>query len=82
MPEPVQVSTPQANQSDAATSIVSTQEYVIMHGILKKLPFAKKAWTQAEREKWLKAVAAMVDMLFELQDPQTGTGMEDNLYHP
>lgn len=80
-PEPEQVSTPQASQLDTATSLMSTQEYVIMHGVLKKLPFDKRVWTQAEREKWLKAVAAIVDMLFELQDPQIGIMDEEVLYH-
>ena len=78
--EPYQVSTPQASQPVTVTPITSTQEYVIMQGVLNKLPFAKKAWTQTQREKWLKAVAANVDMLFELEDPQTGIGMEEDMY--
>jgi len=76
------VSTPQASQSATGTSITSTQEYVIMHGVLQKLPFTKKAWTQAEREKWLRAVAANVDMLFELKDPDTEVEMEEDRYRP
>jgi Family of unknown function (DUF5343) len=77
-PEPEYVSTPQASHSDTVTPITSTQEYVIMYGVLKKLPFDKKKWTQADREKWLNAVTAVVDMLFTLEDPQTGIGMECN----
>lgn len=74
------VSTSQASQSPAETPIMSTEEYAIMHGVLKKLPFKKKTWTQAEREKWLNAVAAVVDMLFTLEDPQPGIGMEEDMY--
>lgn len=73
---------PASQPAEPPTPAVSTQEYLIMNGVLQKLPFEKKAWTQAERDKWLKAVAAMVDMLFEIKDPHTGSGMEENLYHP
>lgn len=79
MPEPERVSATQTNRSGTVVPEVSTPEYAMMHGVLNKLPFSTKKWTQAEREKWLKAVAAMVDMLFELQDPQAG--VEDHLYH-
>jgi hypothetical protein len=79
---PYQVSIPQASQPVTATPITSTPEYVIMHGVLNKLPFTEKRWTQAEREKWLKAIAANVDMLFELKDPQTDMGMEEDIYRP
>jgi hypothetical protein len=71
----------ETSQPVSDASITSLPEYVMMHGVLKKLPFDRKQWTQAEREKWLKAVTAMVDMLFELQDPPTAMGMEDHLYH-
>ena len=80
--EPEYVSTLQASQSETVTPITSTEEYAIMLGVLRKLPFADKAWTQAQREKWLKAVAANVDMLFELKDPRTGVGMEEDMYRP
>lgn len=71
----------EADQAVSDASITSLPEYVMMHGVLKKLPFDRKKWTQAEREKWLNAVTAMVDMLFVLQDPQPATSMEDHLYH-
>jgi hypothetical protein len=80
--EPYQVSTQQASQSETVTPITSTEEYAIMQGVLRKLPFAKRAWTQTQREKWLKAVAANVDMLFELEDPDTGVGMDEDMYRP
>jgi hypothetical protein len=80
--EPEYVSTSQASQSNPVTPITSTEEYAIMLGVLRKLPFADNAWTQAQREKWLKAVAANVDMLFELKDPRTGVGMEEDMYRP
>lgn len=69
-----QASTQPASHSVSTIPIMPTQEYVIMHGVLNKLPFATKVWTQAERDKWLKAVAANVEMLFELEDPNTGAG--------
>lgn len=78
--EPEHVSTSRASQSATETPITSTEEYAIMRGVLNKLPFSKKKWTQADREKWLKAVAAVVDMLFELEDPQTGVEMEEDMY--
>ena len=53
-----------------------------MEGVLSKLPFAEKAWTQAQRAKWLKAVAANVDMLFELKDSPTEVEMEEDMYRP
>ena len=73
-------STPQASQPIKVKPITSTEEYVIMQGVLSKLPFAEKAWTQAQRAKWLKAVAANVDMLFELKDPPTEAEMEEDMY--
>jgi len=69
-----QASAQPASHSESKIPITSTQEYVIMHGVLNKLPFATKVWTQAERDKWLKAVAANVEMLFELEDPNTRVG--------
>lgn len=81
-PVPDHVTTRSDSQpAEPLISAASTQEYMIMHGVLQKLPFDKKRWTQAEREKWLKAVAAMIDMLFELEDPQTGIREEEDLYH-
>ncbi len=80
-PDTDHVSTQQASQSETVTPITSTQEYMIMKGVLSKLPFGKK-WTQTEREKWLRAVAANVDLLFELEDPNTGPGMEEDIYRP
>jgi len=80
--EPEHVSTSQAGQPEKVTPITSTEEYAIMLGVLRKLPFADKAWTQAQREKWLKAVAANVDMLFELKDPQTGVRTEEDMNRP
>ncbi len=77
-----EVSTPQDSQPVKGMPIMSTEEYVIMQGVLKKLPFAEKAWTQAQRAKWLKAVAANVDMLFELKDPPTEIEMEEDMYRP
>ncbi len=79
---PDEVSTSQASQPVKAKPITSTEEYVIMQGVLSKLPFAEKAWTQAQRAKWLKAVAANVDMLFELKDPPTEIEMEEDMYRP
>lgn len=79
---PDEVSTPQADQPVKVKPITSTEEYVIMQGVLNKLPFAEKAWTQAQRAKWLKAVAANVDMLFELKDPPAEIEMEEDMYGP
>jgi Family of unknown function (DUF5343) len=79
--EPHRIWNTEASQTVSEASITSLPDYAMMHGVLKKLPFEKKQWTQPEREKWLNAVTAMVDMLFTLQDPQTGMGMEDHLYH-
>lgn len=79
-PEAYHLSAQQASQSETAIPVMSTQEYVIMKGILSLLPFGKKKWTQAEREKWLRAVAANVDLLFELEDPSIGLGMEEDSY--
>ena len=76
-----QASTQLASHSESTISITSTQEYVIMYGVLNKLPFATKVWTRAERDKWLKAVTANVEMLFELEDPITGVGMEEDMSH-
>jgi hypothetical protein len=78
--EPTQVPTSQTRQSVIVTPITSTEEYAIMQGVLHKLPFVEKTWTQAQRDKWLKAVAANVDMLFELKDPDTGVGKEEEMY--
>ena len=78
--EPVHVSSSQASQSKTVTPITSTEEYAIMLGVLRKLPFVEKKWTQVQRDKWLKAVAANVDMLFELKDPDTAVGMEEDIY--
>ena len=70
----------QQTSQPAETPINQTEEYAIMRGVLNKLPFDRKQWTQAERAKWLKAVAAVVDMLFTLEDPQSGIGMEEDMY--
>ncbi len=78
-PEAYHVSTQTVSQP--VTPTTSTQEYVIMLGMLNKLPFTKKRWTQAQRGKWLKAVAATVDLLFELEDPGAEIGMEEEMYH-
>lgn len=79
--ESYQAWTTEANQPLTETPITSTQEYIIMHGVLQKLPFAEKKWTQADRRKWLKAVAATVDLLFGLEDPGAEIGMEEEVYH-
>jgi hypothetical protein len=80
-PETDDVSDQQASHSETVTPITSTPEYTIMKGVLSRLPFGKK-WTQAERKKWLRAVAANVDMLFELEDPDTGLEMEEDIFRP
>lgn len=79
-PEAFHVSTYSASQPVTVTPITSTQEYTILLGMLNKLPFAKKRWTQIQREKWLKAVAATLDLLFELEDPNTDLGMGEEMY--
>jgi Family of unknown function (DUF5343) len=80
-PDTDDVSNQKTGHSDTETPIMSTPEYAIMKGVLSRLPFGKK-WTQAERKKWLRAVAANVDMLFELEDPDTGLEMEEDIFRP
>ena len=80
-PETDDVSDQQASHSETVTPIMSTTEYTIMKGVLSRLPFGKK-WTQAERRKWLRAVAANVDMLFEIEDPDTESEMEEDIFRP
>ncbi len=80
-PETDDVSDQQASHSETVTPIMSTTEYTIMKGVLSRLPFGKK-WTQAERRKWLRAVAANVDMLFEIEDPDTKSEMEEDIFRP
>jgi len=64
------------NQLLSAIPVTSTQEFVILQGLLNQLPFADKKWTQSRREKWVQAMTASVDLLFELVDP----GMDQNMY--
>jgi Family of unknown function (DUF5343) len=54
----------------------STQEHLILDGLLKQLPFAKGKWTQPRREKWLQAMTATVDLLFEIVDSE----IEEDIY--
>lgn len=53
-----------------SVSAALTQEHLILNGLLKQLPFATKKWTQPRREKWIQAMTATVDLLFEMVDPE------------
>ena len=69
-PDFSQVSAQSANRLLSAVPVTSTQEFIILHGLLNQLPFADKKWTQPRREKWIQAMTAAVDLLFDLVDPE------------
>lgn len=50
---------------------MSNQEFALVQGLLSKLP-PEKQWTQQQREKWLNAVTATVDLLIEVVEPDEG----------
>ena len=71
-----QISTIPTRQPASNISAASTQEHVILNGLLNQLPFAQGKWTQPRREKWLQAMTAAVDLLFEIVDPE----LEEDIY--
>ncbi len=65
--EAYQASTPVTSQP------MSNQEFALLQGLLGKLPMEKK-WTQRQRDKWLQAMTANVDLLIDIVD------LEDDPY--
>lgn len=83
-PEQFQNSEPQDDKKTPPVSsppITSTYERAIMQGMLQMLPFEEKVWTQSDRERWLKAVAANVDLLFRVKDPEPHDLKDEDMYH-
>ncbi len=74
-PEPYQSPTPTVPPVVVPAAASTTPEFAILQGLLNQLPFGNKKWTQPRREKWIQAMTAAVDLLFEVGDP------EGNLYH-
>jgi Family of unknown function (DUF5343) len=44
---------------------MSNQEFALLQGVISKLPMEKK-WTQRQRDKWLQAFTANVDLLIDV----------------
>ncbi len=72
LPEPFSPPTGPAIRLPPTTTTGTTQELIILQGLLIQLPFATKQWTQSRHDKWIQAMTAAVDLLFEIVDPITG----------
>jgi len=61
-------SEPYQSPSQQASQPVSNQDFALIRGLVGELP-GERQWTSQDREKWLNALTAMVDLLIKIVDP-------------